>query len=584
MQKHFLPATPQELKQRHWTTLDIIIINGDAYVDHPSFGAAIIGRILEYYGYKVGIISQPQTDEDFSLLGRPNLFFAITAGNIDSMVNHYTAQKKIRSEDAYSPNGKAGLRPDRAVIQYTQTVKRLFKKCFVVIGGIEASLRRIPHYDFWSDKVKNSVLFDSKADILVYGAGERSIVEIANSLKNNTDYHSIKGTALATNKIENDNYLLLPNVENCSDKNTYRTLYKTFFCNYKTKTLYQPFATRFLKHNIPQEPFSEEELTLIYSLPYQREPHPIYNNNKIPAFEQIKHSITTHRGCYGGCNFCSIAIHQGKSIQSRSINSILNEIGCLTQKEYFKGTLSDIGGPSANMYASTCTNKNSDNCMRRSCIVPSICSYLHMNKKEYYSMLKACLSTNKVKHGFIASGIRFDISTDQDYLELLVSEFTGGRIKLAPEHIAPKVLQLMNKPTIDKYEEFNNKFISVCKKHSKAYTIIPYIILGHPGCSMNDAIDLAIYLKKHDLKLEQIQEFTPTPMTISTCMYYTGKAFDSDVDIFVPKGREVKLQKAIAQWYKEENRKYVIEILKTTKRMDLLDFFLKNRNNTQQHI
>jgi uncharacterized radical SAM protein YgiQ len=574
-QPKFIPTTKKEVELLNWFPLDIIIVSGDAYVDHPSFGAAVIGRSLINAGYKVGIIDQPNCAdiESFKILGRPNLFFGITSGNMDSMINHYTAQKKIRSEDAYSPNKKTGLRPDRALLVYTQKIKQAHKKVKIVLGGIEASMRRIPHYDYWSDKVRNSVLLDTKSDILVYGMGERPIIEIAKKISNEEPLENIKGTVVISKEIP-DNSVELPNLKSVKDKNNFFSMSKLFEKHFRSKSMYINDNGKILIHYPPQEKLNQNEIDNIYGLPYTREKHPKYKDKTITAFDQIKLSIVSHRGCFGGCSFCTIGYHQGKSIQSRSKKSIIDEIGELSKKDYFKGTISDLGGPSANMYGMKCKIDISDTCKRHSCLVPDICKNLDYNHKAVLDLLRQVDSRKDIRNLFIASGIRFDLSVNSnDYIKLIANKYIGGHLKLAPEHKSKNVLKLMNKPNFDVYENFCSKFIQFTKSAGKNQKIIPYIIVGHPGATLNDTIDLALYLKRKNIKLRQIQEFTPTPMTLSTCMYFTEKDFDSGKKINVAKGREIRLMKALIQWWDPRNKKLVIEALKKVKKTNLLNKF-----------
>ena len=554
---------------------DIILVSGDAYVDHPSFGTAIIARVLEAEGYKVGVIAQPdwKKDRDFMVFGAPRLFFGVTAGNMDSMVNHYTAQKKIRSDDAYSPDGVAGLRPDRAVLIYTQQLKRLFKQVPIILGGIEASLRRIPHYDFWSDKIRNSILFDSKADVLVYGMGEKPIIEIADRLANGEmikELTDIRGTVVSVPAIR-EKGLILPEFTQQIDQQGFYETYKLFYRAYAHEVLFQKNGLRYLKHNLPAPESTPEELDRIYLLPFTGKPDPIYKGMKIPAFEQIKESITSHRGCFGGCNFCALFLHQGKFIQSRSIESVLAELKRLVGRDYFRGTVTDIGGPSANMYGIVCKNKA---CRRLSCLRPEICPDLDISHNCYRKLLRGARNIAGVKHLFIASGIRTDLALrSRGFISDLVRYYTGGRIKLAPEHKSARVLAAMNKQDFCCQEEFLALFANQCTQEGKNYSLTSYIMVGHPNTTLDDAIELAVYLKTEGVQLKQVQEFTPTPMTISTCMYYTGRDFETGERIFIPKGREIRLQKALIHWFMPENKKYVIEALRIAKREDLADFF-----------
>ena len=548
---------------------DIILITGDADIDHPAFGVPLLARFLSDKGFKVGIIAQPQTEEDYKSLGRPNYFFGISSGNVDSMVNHYTAQRKIRSEDAFTPNREFGKRPDKAVLVYTQKVKQFFKNITVVIGGVEASMRRIPHYDFISDKVKNSIIIDSKADILVYGNGERQILELAEMFKMNSKVpkpaYKINGTCVYT-KDKPDNGLELPIAD-------FFTMTKFFIENYQTKILYYEYNNRYLVHYPPAKPLSQQEIDAIYNLPFTREPNKKYKGKFIKAFEQIKYSVLSHRGCYGGCSFCMIGMHQGKTIQSRSKESIKNEVEQISKKSYYKGTITDVAGATANMYGTYCKAKASITCPKRSCLYPDICENLVTNEKPYLSLL-ADISANDV---FISSGVRFDLALVQpDLIRKLASNYTSGLLKLAPEHVSNNVLQKMYKPSIDKYLKFTQIYLDISKKLEKKQFIIPYLIVGFPGSTLQDALELALFLKNNNLRIDQVQEFTPTPMTIATMMYYTGKDYETGEKIFVPKGREIRLQKALAQWYIKSNSKLVAEALeKLGRRNDLYSYFLK---------
>lgn len=569
----FVPISLDEVKENGWDSLDIIIVTGDAYVDHPSFAAAILARFLISKGYKTGIIDQPVSDKDYQKLGKPNLFFGITSGNMDSMVNHYTAQKKIRSEDAYSPNSVTGLRPDRAILVYTQKIKQFFKNVPVVIGGIEASMRRIPHYDFWSDKVRNSILFDSKADILVYGNGERQILQIAEVLTQNGNLNNIEGTCIIE-KEQPEGKELFYDYSKINEKKNFKDMTKTFVENYNKTKLYYGFNGRFLVHNPPAKPFSQIELDEIYSLDFQRDLHPKYKGKFIKAFEQIKLSILSHRGCYGGCSFCTIGFHQGKTIQSRSKDSIIGELNKISKMRYFKKTITDIAGASANMYGTFCKANISETCDRLSCLYPDICKNLVTNDKPYLSVLKSARLSNKTNNVFVSSGVRFDLALEQqEFLQELSVFHTSGILKLAPEHISENVLKKMFKPSISKYLRFSEIYYSICKKIEKNQFIIPYLIVGFPGTTLEDAVELAVFLKKNNLKVEQVQEFTPTPMTIATMMYYTGLDFETNDIIYIPKGREIRLQKALAQWFIKSNKKLVIEALKSIKKLDLISFF-----------
>ena len=541
----FLPTTRAEMQLRGWDYLDIIIISGDAYIDHPSFGAAIIARSLEAEGFRVGIIPQPdwKAVESFQQLGRPRLFFGVTAGNMDSLINHYTAQRKLRSEDAYSPDGKAGMRPDRATMIYTNMLKRAYKGVPIVIGGVEASLRRIAHYDYWQDKVRGSILADSKADILVYGMAEKPLCTVAKALAAGATPASIQdqpSTMVFAAKEPDEDAIILPDAESCKDKETFYRMTKLFVENSNEQVLYQKNGGRWLRHNPPDKGLSTAEMDKIYDLPFTYQPHPRYQKQRIAAFEQIKASLTAHRGCYGGCNFCSIACHQGRRIQSRSAASILREA------KRHSGTISDVGGPTANMYASICKLDFPHSCKRRSCLYPAICPNLRADHPAQLRLLDSISKLPSIKHVFIASGIRHDLALDHhEYIKALATKFTGGRLKLAPEHSVPKVLRLMGKPEISSFEEFSKKYFRIAKDAGLKRQIIPYLIIGHPGTTMNDALELRNWLHKNNLHVEQVQEFTPTPMSISTCMYYTGLDFDTGKPIHIPIPGEIRQQKKL---------------------------------------
>ncbi len=530
------------MKARGWSVCDIILISGDAYIDHPSFGVPIIARTLEAAGFRVGIIAQPDwhNDADFMALGAPRLFFGISSGNMDSMVNHYTAQRRLRSDDAYSPQGKSGKRPDRAVMIYTNIIKRLYKGIPVLIGGVEASLRRVAHYDFWQNKVRNSILADSKADLLIYGMAEHTITDLAQKLnagKHISELNDLPSTVCFCKEAGEPR---LPDADQCGDKITFHLMNRVFYDNYATKALFQLNGGRWIKHNPPAPALPGKELDRIYSLPFMNAPHPTYGNQRIPAWEQIKQSITSHRGCYGGCNFCAIAVHQGRRIQSRSAASIIAEARKL------KGTISDVGGPSANMYGSYCKLGFPDSCPRRSCIFPEICPNLVLDHEAQLHLLDAISKLPDIKHVFIASGIRHDLVLgNKRYIKAIATKYTGGRLKLAPEHSAPNVLKLMGKPPIERFEAFSKEYFEELRSSGLKRQIIPYIIIGHPGTTMEDAIALKHWLEKHKIHVEQVQEFTPTPMTISTCMYYTGLDFESGSPIHIPSPGEIRKQKEL---------------------------------------
>jgi uncharacterized radical SAM protein YgiQ len=587
----FLPMSKTEIQALGWNQLDFILITGDAYIDNPSFGIAIIARVLESVGFKVGVIAQPdwKSDKDWLALGTPRLGFCISAGNLDSMVNHYTAQKKIRHNDAYSPNDVAGLRPDRATIIYCNKVRQHYKNIPIIIGGIEASMRRITHYDYWQDKVRNPILADAKADILVYGMGEKAILEIADKLIQGIavkDITDIMGTVVFDNlpsntktqadikHTEEKGFITLPDAELCNDKQMFHQMSRLFHDSFQQNIIYQKVAGRYIRHNTPASQLTKKELDDVYRLPFMRLPHPKYLGKSIPAFVQIKDSITSHRGCMGGCNFCTIGYHQGKAIQSRSEESIISELETLSQAKTFNGTVSDIGGPSANMYGMSCKLGFPSSCKRNSCLYPEICVHLDTSHKKVTSLLNKATKVKGIKHVFVSSGIRFDLALKDDtYIKAIATHHTGGLLKLAPEHSEPIVLKAMGKPDIKLYLDFCELFYDINTKIGKKSKVIPYLIVGHPGSTMGDAIKLGLWLKQRNIRLEQVQEFTPTPMTISTCMYYTGLDFNTGEAIYVPKGRDVRLQKALVMWYLPENKQLVKEALSKSLRLDMMDKF-----------
>ncbi len=551
----FLPTNLQEARARGWNELDVVIVSGDAYVDHPSFGAAIIGRQLEAAGFRVAIIPQPDpaTEADFTALGEPLLFFGVTAGNMDSLVCNYTAQRKKRNEDAYSPGGQAGLRPDRATLIYANVLKRLYKKVPLVLGGIEASLRRVAHYDFWQDKVRASLLADTKASLLVYGMGENAVVTLARALRDGkliSELREIPGTVAFSPEPPSTEDLVLPDNLACADKLTFHHMTHLFEENQQTRTLYQLNGGRWLRHNPPAAGLAQKDLDALYALPFEYAPHPRYGLQKIPAFEQIRDSLTSHRGCYGGCNFCAIASHQGRAIQSRSAEAIVREAKTLSARRKKAITITDVGGPTANMYASSCELGWPDSCKRPSCLYPKICPRLKPAHQEQLRLLDKLEQLPQINHVFIASGIRHDLALRSPaYISALATKFTGGRLKLAPEHSVPAVLRLMGKPDTSSFEEFSREFFKVCKQTGLKRQIIPYIIIGHPGTTIEDALELRQWLVRNRLQVEQVQEFTPTPMTISTCMYYTGLDYYTGKPIHVPKPSEIRRQKELALWH-----------------------------------
>ncbi len=567
------------MKARHWEELDVLFISGDAYIDHPAFGSALLARLLESNGFRVGILAQPnwKDPEVFRTMGRPRLFAAISAGAMDSMVNHYTAAKKIRRSDAYTPGGIAGKRPNRAVIAYTAAIKGAFKGLPTVIGGIEASLRRLAHYDYWADKVRRSILIDSKADLLIYGMAETALLEITRRLDNGEPLDklkNIKGTAFAAKSCPDD-AIKIPSFEQVSvSTEAYNQAFKLASGQenpFSAKVLIQPHGSRNLIINPPALPLSEAELDQVYDLPFTRQPHPSYNKT-IPAFEQIRDSITSHRGCFGGCAFCAITHHQGKTIQSRSQESILREIDNLSSQKNFRGTISDVGGPTANMYGLGCGNPEAEKiCQRPSCLFPNICKNLITSDQPATRLLETIRHHKKVKHTFIASGVRYDLlPMQQQYFADLLQHHVGGLLKVAPESTSDRVTAVMRKPGAEIFTRFLEQF----RQHSHALglrqAVVPYLISNHPGSTLEDMIEVALYLKHHRLKVEQVQDFTPTPGSLSTCIYHTGKDPFSGKTIHIPRtAKERRLQKALILYHRAESKADVIEALKMSRRKDV---------------
>ena len=588
----FLPTTIDEVRQRGWAELDVIFVSGDAYIDHPAFGVPLLARWLESRGFRVGIIAQPdwRTKEPFMALGRPRLFFAVSAGAMDSMVAHYTPARKLRHDDAYTPGNRHGARPNRAVIVYTSRLKEAYKDVPVVIGGIEASLRRFAHYDFWEDKVRRSILFDAKADLLIYGMGERPLLELAERMRGGealVDIRDMRGTAYIGREMpphpacgpplpqgEGQGVREIPSFEEVSaEKMRFAEAFRLASREqnpYCSRTIVQRHGDRSLVCNPPSLPLSEPEMDAVYALPFEKAPHPSYAET-IPAWEQIKTSITSHRGCFGGCAFCAIAMHQGKLIQSRSERSVLAEVDALARKTWFRGSISDIGGPTANMYGLSCGDADAmQGCRRPSCIFPAICAHLVTGAKRAATMLTKARSRAGVKHVAVSSGVRYDLLERQpDYFRELVGHHVSGLLKVAPEHLVEHVTLLMRKPGRKSFEAFLCRFKEESVRLGKRQHVIPYLISGHPGCTLADMLELALMLKKLGLKVEQVQDFTPTPGTLSTCMFYTGIDPDNGKRVHVPASdREKGLQKALLLWHGPEERSRVMEALRALGRED----------------
>lgn len=583
----FLPITKEEIKKCGWNQPDFIFITGDAYVDHPSFGPAILSRLLEKNGYKVAILPQPnwKNDYDFTKLGKPRLAFLISAGNLDSMVAHYTVFKKKRHDDAYSPGKKSGLRPDRAVTVYSKKIKSLYPDIPVVIGGIEASLRRFAHYDYWENTVKPSVLVDSEADILSFGMGEKQTIEIANRLnsgENIRDFTDIRGTCYL---VPASKYKPGPAVE-CPSFEVVSTNKKDYAiaCRkqqdeqdpIRGKRVIQRHGKSILVQNPPAYPLSQEELDEIYALPYMRDYHPIYEKQGgVPAIDEVLFSITQNRGCFGGCNFCSLAFHQGRYVTSRSKESILEEAKRMTSDPRFKGYIHDVGGPSANFRFPSCEKQKTFGlCPGKKCLSPTICPNLVADHSEYVDILRELRALPKVKAVFIRSGIRYDyVLADKDdtFFKELVKYHVSGHLKVAPEHCCSEVLDLMGKPHIDSFEKFQTRFNELTRSAKKEQYLVPYLMSSHPGSTLKDAIEVARFLKKYNLHPEQVQDFYPTPGTVSTCMFYTGLDPYTLKEVYIPSTPEEKnMQRALLQYFIPENADLVRKALKTAHRLDLI--------------
>ncbi|MDR2511880.1 MAG: YgiQ family radical SAM protein [Bacteroidales bacterium] len=562
--KTFLPITKDELAARGWNYVDIVLVTGDAYIDHPAFGAAVLGRVLEAEGYRVAILPQPNWQDDlrdFKKFGKPRLFFGVSAGAMDSMVNHYTALKRLRSTDAYTPDNKAGFRPNYPTVVYTQILKKLYPDVPVVLGGIEASMRRLTHYDYWQDKVMPSVLIQSGADLLVYGMGERAIVQIAKQIESckfqvsSFKLDAIPQTAYLTDNLqcESETCLKLPSHNEClANKRKFAEAFKLFeeeTNKINQRTIIQDYSTDIQVIVHPPYPLpSQEECDRIYDLPYTRKPHPKYKKRgEIPAYTMIRHSVNIHRGCFGGCSFCAINAHQGKHIVSRSEKSILKEIENVCQMDDFKGYISDVGGPSANMYAMRGKDeKICENCKKPSCIFPKICQNLYVSHKELLQLYKKIAKNQKIKKFFVTSGIRYDLFDeksnypDKIYAEYLIKNCVSGRLKVAPEHSEKHVLDLIRKPDFEKYENFRRFFDHCNRKFGLHQRLIPYFISSLPGCTQKDMQNLHNKLKEMGYKPEQVQDFTPTPMTLATTMFYTGMNPYTGERIFVERNLSSK--------------------------------------------
>ena len=570
--KAYLPTTKKELQLRGWDEVDVIIFSGDAYIDHPAFGAAVIGRVLEHAGYKVAIVPQPDwrgDHRDFTKLGRPRLFFAITAGSMDSMVNHYTAAKRLRSDDAYTPDGKAGMRPDYCTITYSNILRQLYPDVPIVIGGVEASMRRLTHYDYWSNQLKPSILVDSKADILIYGMGEKQVLAIAEAIDNNgenyindnsdnlrgnqhpaalQDIQAIPQVAYLTNhpclqEGEGGRLLLHSHEDAVKSKRVHAEnfrLIETESNKINAATIIQRVGNQYVVVNPPYPTMSTEELDAIYDLPFQYHPHPKYKGKHIPAYEMIRFSVCMHRGCFGACSFCTISAHQGKQIASRSQASILRQIDKLKDLPEWKGYLSDLGGPSANMYGMHGKDMAlCEKCARHSCLYPTICKNLNQDFAPLMTIYKQVDKLPYVKKAFVGSGIRYDLMSEE-YGKELIEKHVSGRLKVAPEHTSSEVLKLMRKPAWEEYEKFHRFFERINQQAGLRQQLIPYFISSHPGCRNQDMQDLAEKCKRLNYRPEQVQDFTPTPMTLATTMFYTGLNPYTMQPVYVARTKEEK--------------------------------------------
>ena len=570
--KLYLPTTKKELQLRGWDEVDVILFSGDAYIDHPAFGAAVIGRVLEANGYRVAIVPQPDwrgDHRDFTKLGRPRLFFAVTSGSMDSMVNHYTAAKRLRSDDAYTPEGKAGMRPDYCTITYCNILKQLYPDVPIVIGGIEASMRRLTHYDYWSDRLMPSILVDSKADILVYGMGEKQIVAIAKSIENASLQNS-NMTTYSLEAIPQTAYLsthspleekaggiLLHSHEAALKSKQVHAenfrLIETESNKINAATIVQPVGNQYVVVNPPYPTMSTEELDAIYDLPFQYHPHPKYKDKHIPAYEMIRFSVCMHRGCFGGCSFCTISAHQGKQITSRSEKNILQQISKLKDLPDWKGYLSDLGGPSANMYGMHGKDMTlCEQCARPSCLYPNICKNLNQDFTKLLHIYNKVDSLPYIKKSFVGSGIRYDLMNEQ-YGRELITHHVSGRLKVAPEHTSDNVLKIMRKPSWEQYERFHRFFEKVNKEEGMRQQLIPYFISSHPGCTNKDMQQLAERCRQLHYRPEQVQDFTPTPMTLATTMFYTGLNPYTMESVYVAKTKEEKQkQNSYFFWWKPQ--------------------------------
>ena len=581
----FLPVCPEDVAARGWDQPDFVFVTGDAYVDHPSFGLAIISRVLEKAGYKVAMLPQPEYHdcEAFKLFGRPRLGFLVTSGVIDSMVNHYTAAKKRRSEDAYSPGGRAGYRPDRAVIVYCNRIREAYGSIPILIGGVEASLRRFAHYDYWDDRVRNSILVDSGADVLMYGMGERIILETVRALENGVPFHDMRipGTCVMSREIE-PSYVTIESAEEvAADKKAYARAFKVQYDEQdpvRGRGVCQKHGARYLIANPPAMPLSQKELDDTYALPYVRAWHPMYGSlGGIPALKEVEFSIAHVRGCYGACSFCALTFHQGRIVTARSHESVIAEAKKLTKLPDFKGYIHDVGGPTANFRRPACDGQlKRGACKNRQCLFPTPCRNLVADHSDYISLLRELRALPGVKKVFIRSGIRFDyLLADKSpaFLNELVRHHVSGQLKVAPEHVAPRVLRTMGKPPVEVYNRFVEAYKRANQQAGTDQYLVPYYMSSHPGCTLNDAIELALYIRRSGHRPEQVQDFYPTPGTLSTAMFYTGLDPRDMSEVYVPRSPEEKaMQRALMQYFLPQNRELVVKALRKAGRTDLIGF------------
>lgn len=600
----WLPITQREVEKRGWDELDVVLVSGDAYVDHPAFGTAVVGRLIESHGLRIAILPQPNwrdDQRDFKKFGKPKLFFGVTAGCMDPMVNKYTANKRLRSTDAYTPGGQAGFRPDYATIVYSQILKTLYPDVPVLLGGIEASLRRVTHYDYWSDQLKPSIVLDSKADLLVYGMGEQPLLHILKLLQKGVPFASmqtIPQTAFVLSTQDSlpknkhwDTFELASHDECLQNKRSFAKNFKTIEQESNkqyARRLLQKIGTSTLVINPPFQTMQEQEVDFSFDLPYTRMPHPKYKKRgPIPAYEMIKFSVNMHRGCFGGCSFCTISAHQGKMIASRSQASIMKEVDAITKMDDFKGYISDLGGPSANMYKMKGKDQAiCDRCVSPSCIFPTVCYNLDTNHKPMLDIYQEAAAHPNVKKAFVSSGIRYDLfvgkskeESDQNgydaYLEQLVTNHVPGRLKVAPEHTSDDVLKVMRKPSFQLFYLFKDTFDAICRKRGLKQQIIPYFISSHPGCELEDMANLAAETKELGFQLEQVQDFTPTPMTVATVIYYSGYHPYTLKPVYTARNQQQKRdQKRFFFWYKPENHAWIRQALQHTKMAHLADKLL----------